>query len=239
MGALFIIYLLPISLIVLPFPRLKRFSLCARSWQAYFDKLIRIATLGNIYFEDNRDDLSKSMPSPKGLYIANHQSFMDIPFLFRTVIIPPIMKKSLIYIPIFGLCAYSSGAILVDRTNNKSRRKTLIQAMRRLVSDLENMMYYPEGSRNKLSNAPKPFSEIKVPIMKYAYEKNVTLYPVSIYGTNKLIMNKQLKLGERVGIIFHPGISPTDFETKEEFLEYSWKQVQNGYDQMEEKFAKL
>lgn len=203
----------------------------------FFRSVMRITTFGNILAIDRRDKESQEMMSPPGLYIANHQSFMDIPLIFSYPVIAPIMKKSLVYIPVFGLCAYASGAILVNRGKKSSRKKVMMMAMQRLLKGDRNMMYYPEGSRNKKSSSPKEMAEIKTPIMKFAYDNNVTIYPVSMSGTNKMVKNKMIQYGTQLGIILHPGIKPSDYETRAEFITAAWSMVQNGHKELSEKLA--
>ena len=127
---------------------------------------------------------------------------------------------------------------LQTRINQGSRKKVLKMAMERLTTNLCNMMYYPEGSRNKLSDSPKDLALIKTPIIKYAYEKGIAVYPVSIFGTNQLIKKNILQFGSTAGIIFHEGVHPSKFSDKEEFIKYTWKQVQKGHQELSEKFAR-
>lgn len=201
--------------------------------------MVRTTTLGNIHCEDRREKKISEQLSPPGLYIANHQSFMDIPLIFSYLLIAPIMKKSLIYIPVFGLCAYASGAMLVDRGKKSSRKKVLKMAMQRLLTGERNLMYYPEGSRNRADGIPRPLIELKTPIMKYAYDKNVTIFPVSMYGTNKMVVKNMIQYGTSVGIILHSGLRPSDFDSKEEFIAAAWGKVQSGHTELAEKFARV
>lgn len=211
--------------------------MAAPFWRMFFRSVMRVTTLGNILAIDRRDSESQQMISPPGLYVANHQSFLDIPLLFSHSVIAPIMKKSLVYIPVFGLCAYASGAILVNRGKKSSRKKVMIMAMQRLLKGDRNMMYYPEGSRNRKSNSPKELTDIKTPIMKFAYDNNVTIYPVSLYGTNKMIKFKMIQYGTQVGIILHAGIRPSDFENRADFISAAWSKVQEGHRELSEKLT--
>lgn len=231
------ILVLPISIIVLPLPRITRFKIASPLWKLFFKTIVRITTLGNLYCEDRRDKKYSEKISPPGLYIANHQSFMDIPLIFSYLVIAPIMKKSLIYIPIFGLCAYASGAILVNRGKKSSRKKVLKAAMNRLLVGEKNLMYYPEGSRNRADGIPRDFKDIKTPMMKYAYDNNIVIFPVSMFGTNKMIQKNMINYGTQVGIILHSGVDPENFDNKDDFLEAAWNKVQSGHSELTEKLA--
>lgn len=200
---------------------------------------MKVTTFGRVHTEDRRQEKFSKITSPPGLYIANHQSFMDIPLIFSYIIIAPIMKKSLVYIPIFGICAYASGAILVNRGKKSSRKKVLMAAMKRLQVGEKNLMYYPEGSRNREDGIPREFKDLKTPMMKFAYDKNITVFPVSMYGTNKIIKKNMIQYGTKVGIIFHAGVNPADFETKEEFIMTAWEKVRSGHSELGEKLANV
>ena len=235
----FCLLIVPPSLIALPFSRRVRLKITSRFWVLFFTITTYTVSFFKFHKEDRRDEMAKSHISPPGLYIANHQSFMDIPLTFSAFIIPPIMKKSLIYIPVFGLCAYSSGAILVDRKNQNSRKKALKAAMLRLKQGYKNMMYYPEVTRNKNSSAPKQLEDIKTPIMKYAYENQVDIYPVSLYGTDKSYQNRLLSIGNPLGMILHEALSPSNYETKDDFIKAAWEKVHSGYYELQEKLKSV
>ena len=112
-------------------------------------------------------------------------------------------------------------------------------AMQRLLRGEKNMMYYPEGSRNRLSGAPKNLGDIKTPIMKFAFDNGITIYPVSMCGTNRMVKNFVIQYGTPLGIIFHEGLNPQDFESKDEFIAAAWSKVQSGHEELVEKLAKL
>jgi 1-acyl-sn-glycerol-3-phosphate acyltransferase len=62
------------------------------------------------------------------MFVANHCSWMDIPFLGATVgwrNYKIVSKKELGKIPILGTAIIAGGNIMVDRTDRKSQLKTL------------------------------------------------------------------------------------------------------------------
>lgn len=81
---------------------------------------------------------SKMIFRQKRLYIANHQSYIDIPLIITKFQVPPIMKKEVLYIPIIGLVGWAMGhslflvekMILVEEFLNKQNEEFL---KRRLV----------------------------------------------------------------------------------------------------------
>lgn len=233
----FFVSIFPLSIIALPFNPKIRIKIVSPGWGFFGTILIYFGILAKVTKIDERDEDIKKQRQPHGLHIANHQSFIDIPLVLTTLQIPPIMKKEVLYIPIFGLCGYASGAIIVDRSNKDSRKKVLELSKRRLISEFRSLQYYPEGTRQRQGFEPKDFSEIKTPLMEFAYDEGLPLYPISIYGTKKVLSNKTgiIRYFQKLGIKNHQALYPRDFETKEEFLKAGWKKVQDGYYELAEK----
>lgn len=232
---LFFFIMVPISIIALPFNQLTRFKLTAPFWYLFFNAVIRSVLFVKLYSEDRRDEMSRKTITPQGLYIANHQSFMDIPLNYSHLVIPPIMKKSILYIPVFGICAYSAGSIVVDRKDPNSRKKVFEEASGRLLTGFKQLQYYPEGTRNKKSDAPKPLEELKTKLMRYAYDHKVPVYPMSFYGTKSVMRDRIIHLGQKVGIILHAGVHPQDFKSADDFIAECWSKVVAGHQELSEK----
>jgi 1-acyl-sn-glycerol-3-phosphate acyltransferase len=75
---------------------------------------------------------------------------MDVPLL--TPFFPgpnkTIAKKSFSKIPLFGW-VYTRGSVLVDRSSDRSRKKSYDDMKKVLLQDNLNMALYPEGTRNR------------------------------------------------------------------------------------------
>lgn len=233
----FTLFVGPISVIALPLKWQTRRNITGPFWKLFSEFALRVVCLTRITKEDFREEAVKGKGSPEGLYIANHQSFIDIPLMLTTIQVPPIMKKEVLYIPLLGICGYSSGAIIVDRKDSESRKKVFEQAKERLTSFDKSLQYYPEGTRNKKKDGPKEYFEIKKPLMLLAYNEGIKIYPVSMFGTKKVLNEKTglVNYGKKIGSIFHAPVDPKDFDDAEGFMKAAWKKVQDGYDQLEEK----
>ena len=75
------------------------------------------------------------------MFVANHCSWMDIPFLGATVgwrNYKLISKKELGAIPILGSSIKTGGHIMIDRTNRRSQLMTLKQGINYLKVRLQN-----------------------------------------------------------------------------------------------------
>jgi 1-acyl-sn-glycerol-3-phosphate acyltransferase len=225
--------LLPVTMILWPIRNVKqRVRLASPAWWL-FSRSVFLATLSKIHHEDRRNNSAYSMPD--GLYVINHQSLMDIPLALTQFAIPPIMKKEIQKIPIFGLIAKSCGAISVDRNDLRSRKNALRESIRRL-SDGIGLQIYPEGTRSK-TEFPKSVEEISIPLAKYCFENNIHVVPVSIYGTRYVFEKSGLVAPfKKLGIITHEEVYPKDFENKKEFSDFIWNKVIEGHKELHQKF---
>jgi 1-acyl-sn-glycerol-3-phosphate acyltransferase len=104
--------------------------------------------LGIKFILRNREIFAKNHPS---IIVSNHQDNMDI--FFGGATIPrrtvSIGKKSIIWIPFFGLYYWLSGNILIDRKNKKSAFETMDLAAKKLRENDISVWIMPEGTRSK------------------------------------------------------------------------------------------
>lgn len=208
-----LIFLLPTSLIIWPFPLKIRYEFMRRFWH-----LFAFTIMKGGFFARIKGERPRELPE-KALYVANHQSFFDIPLMITQHHIFPIMKHELLFYPIIGFAAYIAGAITVKRTHRSSRRQALKEVLERL-SQGTPIQIYPEGTRSK--KAPnKPFAEIHKTLMLLAYEKNIPLVPISLKGTRHLFRG----FAPTLEIVTHPPLWPKDFDSGEDFARQAWEQV--------------
>ncbi|MEE2671427.1 MAG: 1-acyl-sn-glycerol-3-phosphate acyltransferase [Bdellovibrionota bacterium] len=234
--ALILCFALPVVIFALPFNANTRFKITAPMWVKFFRIQLKTVFFTNLLIDDRRDDLSKKRTSPEGLYIANHQSFGDIPVLFSRVLMAPIMKKQVLYIPVLGLLAYASGAIVVDREDKDSRKKVFEVSKKELTSNRRQLQYYPEGTRRKDGGfGPKSFEEIKYALIQVAFEYNVPVYPISIYGTPEVVNGGLICPGQKTGIILHEPLHPHEFAEAEVFAKAAWQKVIDGFFELDRK----
>ncbi|HDR1006782.1 TPA: 1-acylglycerol-3-phosphate O-acyltransferase [Pasteurella multocida] len=85
------------------------------------------------------------------IYIGNHQNNYDMVTISymvqpRTV---SVGKKSLIWIPFFGLLYWVTGNILIDRENRTKAHGTMNEVARRIHDDDLSVWMFPEGTRSR------------------------------------------------------------------------------------------
>lgn len=119
---------------------------------------------------------------------CNHNSMLDIPI--SCPFIPgankTIAKKSFTKVPLFGWF-YRKGAVLVDRKNESSRRKSF-EEMKKVLSGGMHMSIYPEGTRNRTDEPLKKFHD---GAFKLAVATNTAIIPAVILHSKKALpLNK-------------------------------------------------
>ncbi|MEQ8471001.1 MAG: lysophospholipid acyltransferase family protein [Marinoscillum sp.] len=84
------------------------------------------------------------------VFVANHQSYLDIPVLFRaiTVNLYFVAKKELKKIPFLGWYMMATGMIFIDRTNRAKSVESLKRAAK-LIAKGKSVIMFPEGTRSK------------------------------------------------------------------------------------------
>lgn len=130
--------------------------------------------------------------------------------------------------PIIGVYGLAAGAIPVNKKSSSSKKNALLSLFKRMASGT-CVQYYPEGRRNE-SGSPLPFEKIKTPLMKYAYEHQIPIIPISMSNTHKALnMKSEINLKTPLGVYLGKEVDPKDFHSEEEFLRYCWKQVEENH----------
>lgn len=227
------------ALFYIPFDLKKRIIGTSPLWKWLSVQLLRYACEAKIdVAEDHRSPEFRTSP-PFGLYVANHQSYIDVPFIFTMYQVPPIMKKEVLYIPFVGLMGWICGAMPVSRSSQGSRKRVFVQTRERILDQRIGVQVYPEGTRSKIAR-PKSFEEVKKTLLVFAWNEKIPVIPNSIYGTRGVLTNQGLiRPGRHVGIIIHKEILPQNYPNAEEFAKACWMKVIEGYDQMEAKLGPL
>ncbi|HHQ4521565.1 TPA: 1-acylglycerol-3-phosphate O-acyltransferase [Aeromonas veronii] len=85
------------------------------------------------------------------VYVCNHQSNFDI-FTVTGAVQPGVVavgKKSLLWLPLFGLIFWLSGNVLIDRSNRSRAIGTIGQVVDRIKNRGTSIWMFPEGTRSK------------------------------------------------------------------------------------------
>lgn len=134
-------------------------------------------------------------PRRKYVIISNHQSFYDIPALmlglgvqFRWVI-----KKSFVYVPLFGWALYFCRHVFIDRSNPKKAIRAMGEAARRLPPGV-SVAVFAEGTRSD----DGVVREFKAGGFLMATRAELPIVPVTVNGSWRVMPDKR-------SLAFHPG----------------------------------
>lgn len=147
------------------------------------------------------------------VYIANHQSSMDIHLLYGWLLTDFrwVMKEELMKIPIFGHACKAMGHIGVDRGNAKKSAQSMDSARSTLINGV-SVVFFPEGSRSKVGQVQR----FKTGAFRLAKDLQLPIVPISIKGAYKLVANSlYYPLGTTLELTFHPAISIEDVQKTE------------------------
>ncbi len=90
-------------------------------------------------------------PQTPAIYIGNHQNNYDmvtISYMVRPRTVS-VGKKSLAWIPFFGLLYWASGNIFLDRNNRNKAHSTMNALSQRIHQDNLSIWMFPEGTRSR------------------------------------------------------------------------------------------
>jgi 1-acyl-sn-glycerol-3-phosphate acyltransferase len=118
------------------------------------------------------------------IYVSNHTSFLDIPGL--TMLLPgqfrPLAKSELLKIPVFGWIA-KSAAIIVDRSNPESRKKSLDHLKDVLKAGI-SILIFVEGTQNRTDKILQPFHD---GAFRVAVDTQQPILPIVVLGAGRLM----------------------------------------------------
>ena len=147
------------------------------------------------------------------IYAVKHQSAWETICLQN--ILPPntswILKKSLVYVPVFGLAVLAASPIAINRKERRSAIESIIKQGKQKIAAGRNIIIFPEGTRTTYGEKTK----YKMGAAKLAIATGVPIVPVA---------HNAGKFWKRHGITKHPGtikleigepIDTTDIEPKE------------------------
>ena len=154
----------------------KGFLAIGRVWMKIYMPLIGcpVRRKGTAYFA----------PGQTYVIVCNHNALIDVPV--TTAKIPgankTLAKASMGKIPLFGVL-YKIGGIMVDRSNEESRKNSVIEMKRALSLGL-HILLYPEGTRNRTSEPLKAFYDGAFAL---AIDTQLPLIPSLLFHTKKIL----------------------------------------------------
>lgn len=155
------------------------------------------------------------LPAPGSpvVYMANHQSYMDIPVLFGFLPVQfrIIAKESLFRIPFMGWHLTRAGNIPINRTNRREAMRSIAKAAER-IREGTSVVIFPEGTRSR-NGALQAF---KAGSFKLAVSAGVPIVPLTIIGTCRVLEKDSLLIRPgAVELHVHPAIPSVGLRSAE------------------------
>lgn len=158
----------------------------------------------------NARGLDRLDPGRPYVFIANHQSLMDIPVMLQTFPrfqLRWVAKKELLYVPFFGWALWASKHIIVDRADYSKAAKSLRKAKEKIESGV-SVVIFPEGTRSA-SGALLPF---KKGGFLLAVKTKTPIVPVTINGSREVLLRKDWRIhGGEVEVVVGDPIPADSF----------------------------
>ena len=121
------------------------------------------------------------------LIVSNHQSIFDI-FTIYAILYPLqykwIIKKSLFFIPFFGIDIWLAGYICINRKDKRSSLKAIKKAINYVKKGM-SIMIFPEGTRSLTDT----IQEFKSGSLAIATRTGVDILPVVLKNTLNIVKN--------------------------------------------------
>lgn len=165
------------------------------------------------------------------IYIGNHQNNYDMVTISHMVMPRTVSvgKKSLIWIPFFGVLYWATGNIFIDRENRSKAHNTMTTLAKRIHQDNLSIWMFPEGTRSR-GRGLLPF---KTGAFYAAIEAGVPVVPVVCSSTHNQVNLNRWHNGKVICEMLPPiDSSQYSRETVRDFAKHC-------HDLMEQHIAKL
>lgn len=123
------------------------------------------------------------LPQPC-LFVANHESVVDIPVLFRALPVPLrfLAKAELRRVPLVGLFISAMGMVFIDRGDADAARES-VEQVAQVLSSGACVVAFPEGTRSRRGEIRR----FKTGAFVAAIKASVPVVPIKIEGTAAIL----------------------------------------------------
>jgi len=166
-----------VAIFLFPFDRKRKIAHAQGFWWA--DAILGI----NPFWSLKLSGLENIDPKKTYVIVANHQSFFDIPLLYKTRLqFKWVAKESLFNIPLFGWSMSLGKHVKLARGARGSIKKAYDQAAGWLRQGV-SVLFFPEGTRS----ASAEMDTFKNGAFKLAIQEKIPVLPIAINGTRQII----------------------------------------------------
>jgi 1-acyl-sn-glycerol-3-phosphate acyltransferase len=163
-----------------------------------------ILTIGRIRLKVQ--GLDRLDPGRQYIFVANHQSNLDIPVLAQTLSkfqLRWLAKKELLRVPLFGWALWASRHIIVDRSSRSKAMASLRKAKERIAEGI-SVVFFPEGTRSP-DGQLLPFKRGGFVL---ALQTQTPIVPITINGSGAVLPKGDWRIrGGEIEVIISDPIS--------------------------------
>ncbi|PIP08530.1 MAG: 1-acyl-sn-glycerol-3-phosphate acyltransferase [Syntrophobacteraceae bacterium CG23_combo_of_CG06-09_8_20_14_all_50_8] len=136
-----------------------------------------------------RENVTTERPQ---IFMANHQGYFDIPIFLAHIPVDFLWtaKKELFHVPVFGRAMRQAGYIEIDRQDREKAVKGMEEAGEEISKGL-SIATFPEGTIS-MEGKILPF---KQGMFHIAIQTGVSIVPITIIGSDKIMPKGSLKVG--------------------------------------------
>ena len=140
-------------------------------------------------------------------------------------------KKSLLYIPGFGLLYWLAGNVLIDRSSSKNSKATLNATTDALTKGNRSIWVFPEGTRNHGQNL-LPF---KKGAFRMAIEAGVPIVPICVSSySGRLKLNKLVSGTINVEVLDPISTQGLTVKDTEQLMTTCWESMKQTIDRLDQ-----
>ncbi|HET8865779.1 MAG TPA: lysophospholipid acyltransferase family protein [Gracilimonas sp.] len=175
------------------------------------------------------EGMDKFDPSEPTIFISNHQSFLDMAFIYHLPWkMKWVSKRSLTYIPVMGWLVWLTGHLTINRASRSALKK--LDNLVKPLKDLVPVMIFPEGTRT-MDGHLKPF---KNGAFLLAMEHGFKIQPMAIDGGFKAMPPASKKLNPNVTFRLKvlETIDPAKFEDMKELKDHTFSMMAEEINKM-------
>ena len=157
-----------------------------------------------------------TVPNHAAVFASKHQSAWETAFFYVVTKDPSyVLKKQLMYIPVFNLFLIVVGHIAIDRSTGASALKKLVKDVKDRIGKGRSVVIFPEGTRKQLGEP----TDYKPGISAiYSMLKDVPIVPVRLNSGLLWPKGAHIKKTGVITIEFMPeierGLSRNEFMAK-------------------------
>lgn len=155
---------------------------------------------------------SENVPQGPVLFVANHQSYFDIPvfMVHAPKFVAFIAKVELEKIPVLSWWMKKMGCLFMDRKDLRQSLRIILEGIESLKAG-QSMVIFPEGTRGKNGE----MADFKPGSLKLAVKAGVPIVPVTLKDTYKVFEANNRIRKSKITMYFHEPIDVTTLDRDE------------------------